>query len=199
MLHWFTTTVANTLQKFYEAHRVPETWGTPTVSCYVFQVLRNKGFSAAAKDLFQRLQEVGKPNLSTFEKCTVLLLGVIMVGLADSFLKKEMKPTIVKQETRQFSQHAPKIPVMLYTLGAALLVAANDGGRGYEDGSDSDRSGEYTRNADGSFSLHYAGSEESTEYRAYHRPDEGDGGRDIYDTDAFDEWGSTDDPPSGRN
>jgi hypothetical protein len=50
------TFVANTLQDVYEQNRVPETWGTPSVSHQTFETLRREGFWAAGRYVTRRLQ-----------------------------------------------------------------------------------------------------------------------------------------------
>lgn len=73
MTRWLATAVANRLQNWYEKHRIPETWGSPRVSRYVFDTLRQEGFWAAHKDVRRRLRRVGHPGLSVGQKLTTLL------------------------------------------------------------------------------------------------------------------------------
>lgn len=193
VLRWVATMAADALQNLYEAHRVPETWGTPSVSQHVFRALRQRGFFEAGRELTRRVREVGVPELSTAEKIIALVTGIGLVLFADALLKDEAKPTITRRAARAFSPSARKSAVIIYTLGATLLVAANegtptgDGGVGGEE------------NPDESWSAHYPGSETSTDYQAYERPDEADGGREIYNTDVFDDWSSEDDSSPGQS
>ena len=111
-------------------------------------------------------------------KCCALLCGILIVALANTLLKQEQKPLITRRERRTFSPNAPHFPVALYTLGAAMLVAANEGpgpDREPQDWGESGGSAERVRFPDGSIGYHYPGSDESTGYRAYRRSNEGDG------------------------
>ncbi len=174
------TFLANTLQGIYENNRVPETWGAPSVSRRTFDLLRKEGFWVAGRYLLRRLQETGRPDLSTAEKLTALLAGVIIVALANTCLKQEQRPKVTVRAARTFSSQAPKIPVALYTLGAALLVAASGGGSGGDgggvEGEESERG------------WSYPGSETSTDYRAYRRPDEDDARRKLDDPEDLDDF-----------
>jgi hypothetical protein len=172
------TFVAEKLQGIYEHNRVPETWGSSSVSRPTFARLRREGFWGAGRYLLQRLQETGRPDLSTVEKLTALLAGVSMVTLANTCLKQEPRPKMTVRAARTFSSQAPNIPVVLYTLGAALLVAASGGGSGGGGGG-----GEEEGERDWS----YPGSETSTDYRVYRRPDEEDSDHGVYDADDFDD------------
>lgn len=193
-----TERLADRLQKLYEAHRVPETWGTPTVSSYVFHALRTRGFLAAGRELLRRLRTVGLPRLSTAEKLLALFAGLTLVVLADTLLRGEEQPVLTRRARRTFSPRAGKVAVAIYVLGASLLVAANE--RNTADGGGSAESGAGEGDSDGSlWSLPYPGSATSTDYRAYTRPDTEDGGRGIYPTDAFDEWDEGDDSSPGHN
>ncbi len=179
---------ANFLQNLYEHHRVPETWGTPEISRYVFQAVRTQGFLAGWRELTRRLQAVGLPGLSTTQKILALVGGISLVTLADRFLPHEEKRPITHRARRTFSSQAWKPAVVLYTLGAALLVAANEreGGGG----------GRWRGTVEGG----YGDIGETTEVEATHRPDEEDGASTRWDPGAvLDEWDETDDPPSGRN
>jgi len=149
------TLVANMLQQHYERHRVPETWGTPSVSHPVFHVLRTRGFWQAGKELRQRIRQVGLPTFSTAEKIIALVTGVGLVTLADKLLQCEKKPAITCRAIRTFSPQAKKSAIVLYTLGAACLVAANE-------------------RSDGG-GPRYPG----TEYRVYSQPNSGDGGGEV--------------------
>jgi len=178
-MRWLATAVANQLQRFYEGHRVAETWGSTRVSGYVFDTLRCEGFRAAAKDLIQRVRQVGHPELSTGQKLTVLLAGVTMVALADTLLP-EKRPPVTRHERQTFALGTPRALVMLYAIGAALLVAASGGGGG---------GGSYPS----------PDLEDSVEYRVYGRPDGTDGQHGFYETDAWDEWDRRDDSSPGQN
>ncbi|MBV9019925.1 MAG: hypothetical protein JOZ71_04360 [Ktedonobacteraceae bacterium] len=175
------TLVANTLQRVYEHNRVPETWGTASVSRPTFDTLRREGFWATARYVTQRLQTTGWPWLSSNEKLTALLAGVTLVTLANTLLKREQRPEMMVRQIRRFSPHAPKFPVALYTLGATLLVAASGGGSGGGGGG----GGDYDDDGGGGWS--YPGSETSIDYRAYSRPDEEDGERGKPDLDDLDD------------
>ena len=190
------TFVANRLQDHYETHRVPETWGTPSVSHYVFNTLRQDGFLAASKELSNRMRGVGIPELSIQEKIAALVVGIGLVTLANTLLSQGERPEIIRRESRTFSPGANKAAVLLYTLGATLLVAANEHQTGTGGEGEEGNGGSWEQNPDGSWSRRYPDSDTSTEYRIYGRPDEGDGAREIYDTDAFDDLdqGDTDDP-----
>lgn len=126
---FFARKMANALQRHYEAHRVPETWGSPSVSHYVFDALRHHGFLASARELIKRMRTVGLPRLSTAEKITALIAGIGLVTLADCLLPQEKQAPITHRSVRQFVPHANTFAVTLYVLGAALLVAANEGSR----------------------------------------------------------------------
>ena len=185
--------VANVLQHLYEQNRIPETWGTPTVSRYVFDTLRTEGFLAARRDLLQRLRRVGKSDLSPLAKCAALLFGVMMVVIANLFLRTEERQPITHRDTRRFSARAPKLLVRLYMAGAALLVLANDDG-GSSGGSSAwseGSSGNWERNEDGSYSM-----KSSTEYRAYTQANSGDGGGEA-ETEYLDDF-DTDKDSFGR-
>ncbi|MBV9691508.1 MAG: hypothetical protein JO202_17545 [Ktedonobacteraceae bacterium] len=177
------TFVATTLQGIYEHNRVSETWGSPSVSRPTFERLRREGFWIAGRYLLQRLQETGRPDLSTVEKLTALIAGVIIVTLANICLRQKQRPKMTIRAARTFSSQAPKIPVALYTLGATLLVAASGGG------------GEEEGERDWS----YQGSDTSIDYRAYRRPDEEDGDHGVYDADDFDELSEGGGPSPSRN
>jgi len=196
------TATANRLQRVYENHRVPETWGSTRISGYVFDALRREGFWAALKELMRRVRHVGHPEFSTGQKLTALLAGVTaltcsmcdrlrlehlshieqvravtMVTLAD-ILIRDMRPAVKAYGRRTFGASTPRLLVTLYVIGATLLVAANGGGSG---------------------PISYPDSDESTDYRAYSRPDETDGQHGFYDTDAWDEWDRHDDSSPSRN
>ncbi|MBV9688695.1 MAG: hypothetical protein JO202_03185 [Ktedonobacteraceae bacterium] len=68
----------------------------------------------------------------------------------------------------------------LYTLGATLVVAASGGGSG---GGGGGGGGDYDDDGGG---WSYPGSETSTDYRAYSRPDEEAGARGKPDLDDLD-------------
>ncbi|MBV8821850.1 MAG: hypothetical protein JOZ71_01530 [Ktedonobacteraceae bacterium] len=174
------TFVATMAQRIYENNRVPETWGSPSVSRLTFERLRREGFWVAGRYLLQRLQETGRSDLSTVEKLTALMAGVIIVTLANTFLRQEQRPKITVRAARTFSSRAPKFPVALYTLGATLLVAASGGGSGGGDGGGGEEEGERDWS--------YPGSETSTDYQAYRRPDEDDGRRKRWNPDDWDDW-----------
>jgi hypothetical protein len=191
-----TRRLADSLQNLYEAHRVPETWGTPSVSRPVFQALRIQGFRAGWRELTTRLERVGMPGLSVAQKILALVSGVCLVTLADHFMSSEKKPPITHRAKRAFSPRAWKPAVLLYTFGAELLVAANEsGGGGGGSWRDSDVSYEYTQNPDGSWSTKWYN--ESTEVEATSRPDEGDGA--TTPPGQWDTWDETDDPPPGTS
>jgi hypothetical protein len=171
------TATANRLQRVYENHRVPETWGSTRISGYVFDALRREGFWAALKELMRRVRHVSHPEFSTGQKLTALLAGVTMVTLAD-ILIRDMRPAVKAYGRRTFGASTPRLLVTLYVIGATLLVAANGGGSG---------------------PISYPDSDESTDYRAYSRPDETDGQHGFYDTDAWDEWDRHDDSSPSRN
>lgn len=102
--------VADHLQSFYEQNRVPETWGSPSVSSQIFDTLRKDGFAAAARYLFRRLHEVGQPTLSPAAKFLALIGGVGLVALVNSFLHtftQERRPEVKAHGQRKFSAHAP--------------------------------------------------------------------------------------------
>lgn len=179
--------VATFLQNLYENHRVPETWDTPEVSRYVFQAVRTQGFLAGWRELTRRLQSVGLPGLATTQKILALVGGISLVTLADRFLPHEEKQPITHRVRRTFSPSACKLAVLLYTLGAALLVAANER---------RDGSGDWRGTVGGG----YGDIGETTELAATNRPDEEDGASTRWGRGAvLDEWDETDDPPSGRN
>lgn len=178
MMRLLATAVANRLQHLYEKHRIPETWGSPRVSRYVFDTLRQEGFWAAHKDVRRRLRWVGYPGLSVGQKLTALLAGVTMVALADTLLREKRLP-VTRYGKQTFAASTPRSLVMLYTVGAALLVAANGGGESGLPPSFSD--------------------EDSVEYYPYSRPDETDGQHGFYGTDAWDEWTRRDDSSPGEN
>lgn len=191
--------IAESLQKLYESHRVPETWETPTVSRHVFHALRTRGFLAAGRELVKRLRAVGLPELSTAEKLLALVAGMGLVVLADILLKGEERPAITRRARRTFSPQAGKVAVAIYVLGASLLVAANErspagGGGGSAEGAD-----EESDSGGSSQTLSYPGAETSTDYRAYKRPDTEDGNREVYDTDSFDDWRFGDDSSPGHS
>ncbi|HLZ55687.1 MAG TPA: hypothetical protein VKR06_01965 [Ktedonosporobacter sp.] len=173
--------VADKLQSLYEANRICETWGSPSVSQPTFTVMRERGFWRAYCYLLQRLQETGHPSLSPATKLTALVGGVTMVTIANRFLRAERKPATMVHATRTFSRSAPLIPVALYTVGATLLVAASNGGGGGSD--DGDDGGD-----DGGRRPDYPGSETSVDYRGYEQPDKGDGERkaSVRELDYFD-------------
>jgi protein-L-isoaspartate(D-aspartate) O-methyltransferase len=114
--------VANILQRFYEAHRVAETWGTPSVSCPVFDALRHRGFRAAGRELTQRMRAVGYPELSRAEKILALVASLGFVGMT---WVQEMTSLLVKVKAnsmfwsvsryllakgrRIMNQHEPKL------------------------------------------------------------------------------------------
>lgn len=191
------TVVANRLQALYEQNRVPETWGSPSVSRETFDQLRTHGFVTTARYLFQRLREVGQPNLSPACKFFALISGVGLVALVNAFLHtftQECRPAVKDYGKRRFSAHTPAFAVVLYAIGAALLVAANgsdDMGGGGGGGSD-DHSffGESSPDERGT------GWDGTTHYRAYGRRDEGDGGAGDPDQDNYDNLDTDDDDPS---
>lgn len=187
--------MADYLQNLYENHRVPETWGTPTVSRYVFQALRTQGFPAGWRELTQRLKHVGLPHLSVSQKIMALLTGVGLVTLADRLMPNEERPQITRRAKRVFSPSAWKPAVVLYTLGATLLVAANESGDGGSGGNWGDADYEYTQNPDGSWSTKWLN--ESTEVETTSREDEGDGF--TTKPGQWDNWDETDDSPPGRS
>ena len=166
MLQWMRKKIADWLQALYEANRVPETWGSPSVSRETFEQLRERGFFAAGRYLFGRLREVGRPEWSPARKFVALIVGIGLVVCVNAFLHtftKERRPEVTAAGRRQFSPQVPAGAVLLYAIGASLLVAQNGeeisgggSGGGYE-GTGWDDS-------------------EATEYRPYKRRDEEDGG-----------------------
>ncbi|GCE50616.1 hypothetical protein EI42_06339 [Thermosporothrix hazakensis] len=59
MLQWMSKKIADWLQVLYEVNRIPETWGSTSVSHETFEQLREQGFFAAGRYLFGRIREVG--------------------------------------------------------------------------------------------------------------------------------------------
>jgi len=169
--------IADWLQVLYEANRVPETWGSPSVSRETFEQLRERGFFAAGRYLWQRLHEVGRPEWSPARKFVALIVGISLVVCVNAFLHtftKERRPEVMAAGRRQFSPQVPAGAVLLYAIGAGLLVAQNgeeiSGGGGGSGGGWDDS--------------------EATEYRPYKRRDEEDGNRGEreYDLDPLDPY-----------
>lgn len=139
------TFFANLLQWFYEANRVPETWGSPSVSRQTFAILSEQGFWSALRYLFGRLRTVGSTRHTPMTKFFALAAGVILVAMVNLLARRlfgEEHPEVTRYEKRTFSVHVPKGLIALYALGAGLLVLANG------EGEDVPRSGGYPDDPD---------------------------------------------------
>lgn len=184
--------VADHLQALYEQNRVPETWGSPSVSSQTFDTLRKDGFAAAARYLFRRLHEVGQPALSPAAKFLALIAGVGLVALVNAFLHtftQERQPEVKAYGQCQFSAHAPAFAIALYVLVVALLVAANGEGEGGGGGGSGSSGGDDDEIDWGP----------PTIYRPFNPPDVTDGDRGGFEEPRYDRYDPDDHKPYGRN
>jgi hypothetical protein len=53
----------NALQRLYNRHRSPTTWGTPEVSPFFFDRWREKGLLQALGYLIEREKDLGRPHI----------------------------------------------------------------------------------------------------------------------------------------
>ena len=130
----------NNVQQAYGIHRAPETWGTPEVSPYFFNKLRNKrlirGLLSGWNDLVDRERTLGdldaKPEIKAFANLLasiLLVLGVRkMSGISDEERNEAEYIPSIRTKAGEFA-FSMTLGLLFFAQGSVTYIV----GRG-EDG-----------------------------------------------------------------